>query len=401
MRISLPWRFKNKGSQNTEIFENARNKTILGGTLNMGKKLVVLMVLLAMMLSVTGAFAEGQQEEAGSGEASAAGAAGLTKVVEAKMASEEIEGDFMTVWGNNYADYMREETDGMYDLTVYPYGSLGDTRDINELAQLGVVEYVFSDFAWISAFVPEAQVLSLHYIWPKERMPEVLEWVVNNGDIMPFMEEAFRRNGLVPLGIVYEGWQWVTSKPKAVTLEDLEGLKTRVMGSKLLVEDYRAYGMSPTPMSYGEVYSGLQTGLIDAQVNPLFADYSMKFYEVTNYFTQMWAEPFLGIPTVNMQHFDTLPDETQALMKAYFKDNIMAAADWIDNRNANDRAKIEEEKPEIVWTEWDDAEVAKAREMAQTVWEDEYPGIAGEGAVEALEILLEDIEDAKDALGVE
>ena len=367
----------------------------------MGKKLVVLMVLLAMMLSVTGAFAEGQQEEAGSGEASAAGAAGLTKVVEAKMASEEIEGDFMTVWGNNYADYMREETDGMYDLTVYPYGSLGDTRDINELAQLGVVEYVFSDFAWISAFVPEAQVLSLHYIWPKERMPEVLEWVVNNGDIMPFMEEAFRRNGLVPLGIVYEGWQWVTSKPKAVTLEDLEGLKTRVMGSKLLVEDYRAYGMSPTPMSYGEVYSGLQTGLIDAQVNPLFADYSMKFYEVTNYFTQMWAEPFLGIPTVNMQHFDTLPEETQALMKSYFKDNIMAAADWIDNRNANDRAKIEEEKPDIVWTEWDDAEVAKAREMAQTVWEDEYPGIAGEGAVEALEILLEDIEDAKDALGVE
>ncbi len=325
----------------------------------------------------------------------------LDKKITAKMASEEIEGDFMTVWGNNYADYMREQTDGMYDLTVYPYGSLGDTRDINELAQLGVVEYVFSDFAWISAFVPEAQVLSLHYIWPKERMPEVLEWVVNNGDIMPFMEEAFRRNGLVPLGIVYEGWQWLTSKPKAVTLEDLEGLKTRVMGSKLLVEDYRAYGMSPTPMSYGEVYSGLQTGLIDAQVNPLFADYSMKFYEVTNYFTQMWAEPFLGIPTINMQHFDTLPDEVQALMKSYFKDNIMEAAEWIDNRNASDRAKIEEEKPDIVWTEWDDEEVAKAKEMAKVVWEEEYPNIAGEGAVEALEILLEDIENAKEALGIE
>src|SRR6056297_2712051 len=86
----------------------------------------------------------------------------------------------------------------------------------------------------------------------------------------------------------------------------------------------------------------------------------------------MWAEPFLGIPTINMQHFDTLPDEGQAVMKSYFKDNVIAAADWIDNRNANDRAKIEEEKPEIVWTEWDD----------------EYRNIAGEGAVEALEILL-------------
>ncbi|MFO7730572.1 MAG: C4-dicarboxylate ABC transporter substrate-binding protein, partial [Spirochaetia bacterium] len=109
----------------------------------MGKKLVVLMVLLAMLLSVTGAFAEGQQE----------GPAG--KEINVRMASEEVEGDFMTVWGNNFAVYMREETDGMYNLDVYPYGTLGDTRDINELAQIGVVEYVFTDFAWISAFVPE------------------------------------------------------------------------------------------------------------------------------------------------------------------------------------------------------------------------------------------------------
>jgi len=231
-------------------------------------------------------------------------------------------------------------------------------------------------------------------------MPEVLEWVVNNGDTMEFMEEAFRRNGLVPLAIVYEGWQWITAKPKAETLADLRGMKTRVMGSKLLVEDYRAYGMSPTPMSYGEVYSGLQTGLIDAQVNPLFADYSMKFYEVTNYFTQIWAEPFLGIPTINMQHFDTLPEEMQELIMGYFKDNIIAAADWIDERNASDRKKIEEERPDIVWTEWDDATIAEAREMAMTVWEDKYPDIAGPGAVEALEILLRDIENAKDALGI-
>ncbi|MFO7731462.1 MAG: TRAP transporter substrate-binding protein DctP [Spirochaetia bacterium] len=355
----------------------------------MGKKLVVLMVLLAMLLSVTGAFAEGQQE----------GPAG--KEINVRMASEEVEGDFMTVWGNNFADYMREETDGMYNLDVYPYGTLGDTRDINELAQIGVVEYVFTDFAWISAFVPEVQVLSLHYLWPKDNTVEVLEWVVNNGEIMPFLEEAFRRNGLVPLGILFEGWQWLTSVDEIRTIEDLEGVKVRVMGSKLLVEDYRGYGMSPTPMSYGEIYSALQTGLIDAQIQPMFANYSMKFYEVTNYFTQMWAEPFLGIPVVNMQHYDSLPEDYQQMMKEYFYSNITEAADWINERNASDRAKIEEEKPEIEWTEWDAAEVEKASEMAQVVWEEEYPGIAGEGAVEALEILLEDIENAKASLGVD
>ncbi len=369
----------------------------------MKKKLLVLALVIVvgfgLLMAGCGQKAEEPKEEAAAPEEKAEDVL-LEKKVEAKLASEEIEGDFMTVWANNFADYMREETDGMYDLDVYPYGSLGDTRDINELAQIGVVEYVFSDFAWISAFVPEVQVLSLHYIWPKDRMPEVLEWVVKNGDIMPFLDDAFRRNGLVPLGIVYEGWQWLTAKPEADSLDDLEGMKVRVMGSKLLVEDYRSYGMSPTPMSYGEVYSALQTGLIDAQVNPLFADYSMKFYEVTNYFTQMWAEPFLGIPTVNMQHYDGLPAEVQQMMKDYWKDHIMEAADWIDNRNASDREKIEEEKPEIVWTEWDDAQVAEAQEMAKVVWEEKYPDIAGEGAVEALDILLQDIEDAKDALGM-
>ena len=56
-------------------------------------------------------------------------------------------------------------------------------------------------------------------------------------------------------------------------------------------------------MSYGEVYSGLQMGLIDAQVNPLFAIYSMKFYEVQNYLTQLKNEPFVGIPTANQEFF--------------------------------------------------------------------------------------------------
>ncbi|MEX2606431.1 MAG: TRAP transporter substrate-binding protein DctP, partial [Kiritimatiellia bacterium] len=288
-------------------------------------------------------------------------------VVSAKFASEEIDGDFMTVWGNNFADHMRETTEGKLDITVYPFGTLGSTRDINELAQLGVVEFVFSDYAWISSFVPEAQVLALHYVWPRENTAEVLEWVVNKGKFMPELEEAFRQKNLVPLAVMYEGWQWVTSKKPAATLEDLEGLKTRLMGSKILVENYRRYGISPTPMSYGEVYSSLQTGVIDAQVNPLFANYSMKFYEVTDHFTQMWAEPFLGIPSVNKAFFDSRPPEEQQAMKDFFRDNIVEAAEWIDARNESDRKKIEKERPGVTWTEWTEEQVEIARGNAAPV----------------------------------
>lgn len=319
--------------------------------------------------------------------------------ITSKFASEEIEGDFMTVWAEKYADHMYEWSGGNIETIVYPYGTLGDTRDINELAQIGVVEYVFTDFAWISAFVPEAQVLALNYIWPKDRLPEVLDWVVRNGKFMPVLEKNFRRNGLVPLSVLYEGWQWITSKRPVSTLEQMRGFKVRVMGSALLVENYRSYGATPTPMSYGEVYSGLQMGLIDGQVNPLFAIRSMNFYDVQDYFTQIWSEPFLGIPTVNMQFFDSLPEETQKEMRKWWVDAILPSAKWIDDKHVEDLAAMLKERPNITVTELSAEEIKPFKEQAEKVYP-KFVEIGGPGAKEILEVLLKDIVDAKKALGI-
>lgn len=337
-------------------------------------------------------------EPAASGEAT--GTLVLDRRLEPKFASEEIEGDFMTVWAEHYADHMREVTNGMYDVTVYPYGTLGDTRDINELAQLGVVEYVFTDFAWISAFVPEAQVLALHYLWPDERIGEAMDWVVRNGDFMDVLEEAFRRNGLVPLSLMYEGWQTITSNRPIQTVNDMRGLKVRVMGSALLVEDYLAYGAAPTPMNYGEIYGALQTNLIDGQVNPIFAIRSMNFFEVQDYLTDIYAEPFTGIPTVNMQFFDSLPPEMQQEMRNWWIDAIIPAAEWIEARHEEDLAAMMAERPEIVYHEIRGAEQEAFRELAMPVY-DKFLEIGGPQAEEILEALLNDIENAKAALGID
>lgn len=354
----------------------------------MMKKTLIIALLMALVLPMGMLFAEGQKEGAPS------------KTIEARLASEEVEGDFMTVWANNFADYMREETDGKIDITVYPYGTLGENRDINELAQLGVVEFVFSDYAWISSFVSQANALALHYIWPRENFAEVLDWVVNNGDYMVMLEEKFRKNGLVPLGILYEGWQWITSKYPVEGPDDLKGLKTRIMGSQMLNKDYLAYDMDPTPMAYGEIYSGLQTGLIDAQIQPMFANYSMGFYEVTEYFVQLWAEPFLGIPTVNMQFFDSLTDEEQQLMRDYWKDVVIESAEWIDKKNADHRSDIEKERPNMKFVEFTDDQVNELKELAREKVYPEFPKVGGEDSAEMLEALLNDIENAKDALGM-
>jgi TRAP-type transport system periplasmic protein len=331
------------------------------------------------------------------GTAMAANYSGPT--INAKLASEEIEGDFMTVWARNFSDHMKEWSGGKINIEVYPYGTLGATGDINELAQMGVVQFVFSDHAWISSFVPQAQALALNYIFPTEKVPEVLDWMAKNGKFMPLLEDAFRKNGLVPLSLMFEGWQWVTSKKPINSLADMKGLKLRLMSSKLLVEDYKAYGASPTPMSYGEVYSGLQMGLIDAQVNPLFAIYSMKFYEVQDYLTQLKSEPFIGIPTVNEDFFDGLPKEVQDEMRKFWINAIVPAGNWITKRNAEDMEKMKAAKPSLKFHVLDDAAIAKFKAKAETVYP-EYTKIGGDGAQAILDALLQDIANAKKALNI-
>lgn len=364
-------------------------------SLKHSKKVLALIVAISLLI-LTGCTKQPAAAPVDSGTDSTS--APIQKI-EAKFASEELEGDFMTTWANNFADEMKKSSNGNIDIAVYPFGTLGESRDINELCQLGTVQFVYSDYAWISSFVPEAQVLALNYIWPKERIAEVLGWVMNKGEFMPVLEKYFRTKGLVPLAVTYEGWQTFTSNKPITSLDDLKGFKVRVMGSNLLVEDYKSYGATPTPLTYGEVYTALQTKLVDGQVNPLFAIRSAKFYEVQNYFTQAYNEPFLGIPTVNAQFFDSLPKETQDSMRKWWKDSAVTSGKWIDDKNKTDLEAMLKERPEIKVSELSDVEIDKMREKAKTVYP-KFLEIGGSGAQDVLTALQKDIESAKKELNI-
>ena len=214
---------------------------------------------------------------------------------------------------------------------------------------------------------------------------------------MPLLEKAFRQKGLVPLSIMFEGWQWVSAKKQIRSLDAMQGVKLRLMSSKMLVENYKAYGASPTPMTYGEVYSGLQMGLIDAQVNPLFAAHSMKFYEVQDHFIQLKNEPFISIPTVNKKYFDSLPADVQKEIRQFWINAIIPAGHWINQRNAMDMKKMKSAKPSLEFYVLNDKAVSKFKAKAKKV----YPvfiEIGGKGAREILDALINDIANAKKAL---
>ena len=350
------------------------------------KKIVIVALVITLLISSVALFAQGGAEQTGN--------------YNVRMPTGENEEDFMSVWAKNFATHMKEETDGRWNIEVYPYGSLGENGDIVELAQNGNVEFVFADYGWLSSYVPQTNTLALHYIWPKDNVPAVLEWVNENGKFMDMMEEKFREKDLVPLGIFYEGWQWLTSKKPIDDLSDLFGLKTRIMSSNMLSRDYSAYGIDPTPMAYGEIYSGLQTGLLDAQSQPMFANYSMGFYEVADHFVQLWAEPFLGIPCVNKKFFDGLTPADQKLIRDYWQGIVAESAVWIQAENDAMQKEIARKRPEITFRELNPSEVSELKTLAQTKVYPDFPSIGGDDSAEMLEVLLKDIADAQKALGL-
>jgi len=353
----------------------------------MKRRIVLFAMIFVLLIPSVTLLAEGQKEKSAS-----------TKI-EVRFPTGESEGDPMTVWAKEFADHMRKETNGNFDVTVFSYGTLGENRDIVELGQMGVVEFVFADYGWTGSFVPQANILALHYVWPREKLPQVMEWVVLNGEFFPMLEAKFRQNDLVPLGLYFEGWQWMTSKKPVNSLDDFVGLKTRVMGSEMLTRDYRAYGIDPTPLAYGEIYSALQTGLLDAQSQPMFANYSMAFYEVADHFIQLWAEPFIGIPLVNAAFFDSLSPEYQDMITGYWDSVIAKNGEWSNELFESRLKSIKEKRPEITYTEMNDQQIAELRKMAETKVYPNFSEVAGKDSEKMLELLLKDIKKGMAAVG--
>lgn len=325
--------------------------------------------------------------------------ASVTPKYEWKLVSEEVDGDFMTDWAHRFADEMEKWSNGNIHIEVYPYGTLGGERDINELCQLGEVEFVMSDYGWISSFVPQAQVLALHYILPREKSVEVFNDVFINGKVRGLLEESFRAKNFEPLGYLHEGWQWVTSNKRFRTPGDCKGVKIRVMGSPMLQKGYGAYGFNAVTLDYGEIYSALQMNLIDAQVQPMFANYSMGFYEQVKYITNMEAELFVAIPLANKEFMDSLPkDIRNKIFEVWAGIMEPAGADSIKREEAFIKL-VKEKRPGIEFYRFTDGEIGPFRELAVPVRK-EYLKTGGDGAKEILDALLADIEKAKAKYGV-
>ncbi len=312
-----------------------------------------------------------------------------------KMVSAEVEGDPMTVFAHRYAELVKEKSGGKIQIEVYPYGTLGGERDLVELVQMGEIELGSADYGWLGGFVPQSQVLALQYLWPSENTAAVVHKVCESGKAMQLLEDGFRKRGFQLLGVWSSGWQRVTSTVPIHTIEDVKGLKHRVMANPILVASYNTYGFNTQSLDYGEIYGALQTNLLDSQVQPMYAHLSMGFYEVQDYITNLWNELFMVTPVVNRDLFDSLPEDIQEILVDSCLELIEPMTNWSFQNNKEIGDKIKVAKPSITLYELTEEEMMPFKELA---WQEgsgpveAYLKIGGEGAQEILDALLADIE---------
>ncbi|MDX1650402.1 MAG: TRAP transporter substrate-binding protein DctP [Myxococcota bacterium] len=311
-----------------------------------------------------------------------------------RFALEEIEGSVQHAYATRFEELVEERSGGEVDVVVYPYGALGSSAQLTEQVRSDAIQIAFASAGHLGSVIPEVQVFSLHFVFSDD--PAVNHRVLTTeGPLRELLAEAYRDRGLHLLAIVPEGWMvWTADRPLR-TPADFEGLKIRTMESPLLVESYRAYGASPTPMPYSEVYSALQLGMIDAQVNPVFAIEEMSFYEVQDVMTFANHLPFVATVVAAPAWVDGLTPDRRALLRevAIELDTYIAEVEGELNESRLETIR-EQGGTEIV--RLGDAERAAFRERSLPVRET-YAELAGARGERVLELLLDEVGKAEAA----
>lgn len=229
-----------------------------------------------------------------------------------RFAIEESVGSVQYEYALGFKRRIEERTQGRVRVEIYPYGTLGTSTQITEQLNMGVVQFAMASPGSLGKFIPELQVFLLHFILSGD--DRVNQRVLSHPELLAFFNELYQRRGLTLLAFYGEGEMVWTTKSEVRTPADLRGVKFRVMTSPILLSAYGAYGASPTPLPYSEVYSGLQLNMIDAQVNPIFAIERQKFHEVTDWLIFPGHSHFVTSAAANRPFLEKLSAEDRGLV---------------------------------------------------------------------------------------
>lgn len=212
----------------------------------------------------------------------------------------------------NFKKKVEERSKGSLKIEIYPNGALGGDVQLSEAVATGSLDMALPSTSVLTTYNDEFGVLDMPYLFKSSEAA----FKALDGDVGKELNGKIASKGIDILGYSYNGPRSTTSKVKPiVTPEDLKGLKMRVMESPIFIDFYKTLGANPTPMSFTELYTGLQQGTVEAQENPPSLTFANKFYEVQKYSTiDEHVHNFLAF-LINDAKFKSLSADNQKILQ--------------------------------------------------------------------------------------
>jgi C4-dicarboxylate-binding protein DctP len=245
---------------------------------------------------------------------------------------------------------VEERSGGKMVVEVYPNSSLFDDKNVMEPLMTNAIQMAAPAFSKFTKFAPQLQLFDLPFLFND---PDHLH-KVTTGPVGQKVLSVVGKKGLVGLAFWDNGFKELSANKPLLLPQDADGLKFRIMSSKVLEAQMKAVGGNPQVLPFSEVYSALQQRVVDACENPLSNFYTQKFYEVQTDLT-MTNHGYLGYLVVtNKLFWKKLTDDQRALITKAMADatvygNDLAqkmAEDYLAKIKATGKTKIHQLTPE-------------------------------------------------------
>lgn len=238
---------------------------------------------------------------------------------------------------------LQEETNGEYTVQIFPGAQLGNEMAMLDNVISGNLDMSIAASANASTFIPELGMFSVSYIFEDV---EHFRRVLNDEKFNAMIDEIIAEKdlGIQRIATFTAGVRNVYNKDKPIaSLEDLDSMKMRVMASPIESQVWDELGTLPVAIPFGDVYTGMQTGLVQAAENAAAVYASNKHYEVAPFYSltgHQWLVAFLFISN---QTLEKMPPEVQATVKEIGKEMTNHVIDYVVE---SDAAFVEKMKSE-------------------------------------------------------
>lgn len=261
------------------------------------------------------------------------------------LATASPEDTVTQIYAEKFAEEVSRLSDGRIKIQVYANSTLGGDRELLESCKDGDIPFVVQNTAPQVTFMPDLAVFDVPCAF--EDLDECRK-VLDDPSFSSLISGVYEDGGYHLLGIADQGFRVMSTNKAVHSMSDFKGQKIRTMENPYHLAFWKSIGANPTPMSFSEVYIGLQQHTIDAQENPYEVIVSNRLYEQQDYVVETNHLPHLITLIMNDEFFKDMPVEDQKIMQEAAATATEYARQASDDRIADRIKTIEDSGTEII-----------------------------------------------------